>query len=129
MAAPTRPRNSNPFMAKSPSPSAHRYLGLNVHDFNLTPRNISFPHGSWRDQGRGLRQTHSNIRWCFIGTAGLECPLWVHKRTSGRRGVWSAWCHNQTSGIFGSALSVATRATATRTAALAAAALTKWSQV
>ena len=59
MAAPTRPRNSNPFMAKSPSPSAHRYLGLNVHDFNLTPRNISFPHGSWRDQGRGLRQTHS----------------------------------------------------------------------
>ena len=42
MAAPTRPRNSNPLMATSSSPSAHRYLGLNVHDFNLTsPRKSS----------------------------------------------------------------------------------------
>ena len=59
MAAPTRPRNSNPFMATSPYPSAHRYLGLNVHDFNLTPAEYFLPSRSWRDEGRGLRQTHS----------------------------------------------------------------------
>ena len=81
MAAPTRPRNSNPFMATSPSPSAHRYLGLNVHDFNLTPAEYFLPSRSWRDQGRGLRQTHSNIRWCVIGTAETRMSAMGHKRT------------------------------------------------
>ena len=59
MAAPTRPRNSNPFMAKSPYSSAHRYLGLNVHDFNLTRAEYFLHSRSCRDEGRGLRQTHS----------------------------------------------------------------------
>ena len=68
MAAPTRPRNSNPFMAKSPSPSAHRYLGLNVHDFNLTPAEYFLHSRSWRDEGRGLRQTHST-------SAGISLAL------------------------------------------------------
>ena len=66
MAAPTRPRNRNPFMAMSPHPSAHRYLGLNVHDFNLTPAEYFLPSRSWRYQGRGLRQTHSHVRWCSL---------------------------------------------------------------
>jgi len=44
MAVPTRPRNSKPFMATSPYPSARYYLGLNVHDFNLTQAEFSSPH-------------------------------------------------------------------------------------
>ena len=31
-------------MATSPYPSARYYLGLNVHDFNLTPAEFSSPH-------------------------------------------------------------------------------------
>ena len=81
MAAPTRPRNSNPFMAMSPYPSAHRYLGLNVHDFNLTPAEFSSPHG------------HGGIRAVVCGkrthtSAGVHWHCWTRM---------SAMAHEQTS--------------------------------
>ena len=70
MAAPTRPRNRNPFMATSPHPSAHRYLGLNVHDFNLTPAEYFLLSRSCAVSGPWFAANALTRPLVFIGTAG-----------------------------------------------------------